>query len=111
MSGRAGAAGEAAEDRARSLQRARQQREWCDSVRRARSVACRKAPQRFSVRQDLSDLDSKIQEKAMKVDMDICRRIDITARLCDVAQQRNCEDPIQMFQVRPRWLASETPNE
>ncbi|KAJ3608911.1 hypothetical protein NHX12_023439 [Muraenolepis orangiensis] len=32
-----------------------------------------------------SELDSKIQEKAMKVDMDICRRIDITARLCDVA--------------------------
>lgn len=52
--------------------------------------------------QDLSDLDSKIQEKAMKVDMDICRRIDITARLCDVAQQRNCEDPIQMFQVPHR---------
>lgn len=50
--------------------------------------------------QDLSELDSKIQEKAMKVDMDICRRIDITARLCDVAQQRNCEDVIQIFQVR-----------
>ncbi|XP_023659526.1 non-homologous end joining factor IFFO1-like [Paramormyrops kingsleyae] len=48
---------------------------------------------------DLSELDSKIQEKAMKVDMDICRRIDITARLCDVAQQRNCEDVIQIFQV------------
>ncbi|XP_014189986.1 non-homologous end joining factor IFFO1 isoform X2 [Haplochromis burtoni] len=48
---------------------------------------------------NLSDLDSKIQEKAMKVDMDICRRIDITARLCDVAQQRNCEDVIQMYQV------------
>ncbi|XP_035649230.1 non-homologous end joining factor IFFO1-like isoform X1 [Oncorhynchus keta] len=47
---------------------------------------------------NLSDLDSKIQEKAMKVDMDICRRIDITARLCDVAQQRNCEDMIQIFQ-------------
>ncbi|XP_061573061.1 non-homologous end joining factor IFFO1 [Cololabis saira] len=47
---------------------------------------------------NLSDLDSKIQEKAMKVDMDICRRIDITARLCDVAQQRNCEDVIQMYQ-------------
>lgn len=31
--------------------------------------------------------------------MDICRRIDITARLCDVAQQRNCEDVIQMYQV------------
>ncbi|KTF77856.1 hypothetical protein cypCar_00037698 [Cyprinus carpio] len=46
-----------------------------------------------------SDLDSKIQEKAMKVDMDICRRIDITARLCDVAQQRNCEDMIQIFQI------------
>ncbi|XP_072226620.1 non-homologous end joining factor IFFO1 [Leuresthes tenuis] len=51
------------------------------------------------VSNDLSDLDSKIQEKAMKVDMDICRRIDITARLCDVAQQRNCEDVIHMFQV------------
>ncbi|XP_068567547.1 non-homologous end joining factor IFFO1 isoform X2 [Cebidichthys violaceus] len=50
------------------------------------------------VSSNLSDLDSKIQEKAMKVDMDICRRIDITARLCDVAQQRNCEDMIHMFQ-------------
>uniref|UniRef100_W5KQB1 Intermediate filament family orphan 1 n=1 Tax=Astyanax mexicanus TaxID=7994 RepID=W5KQB1_ASTMX len=50
---------------------------------------------------NLSELDSKIQEKAMKVDMDICRRIDITARLCDVAQQRNCEDMIQIFQVSP----------
>lgn len=49
--------------------------------------------------QNLSELDSKIQEKAMKVDMDICRRIDITARLCDLAQQRNCEDPIKSFQV------------
>ncbi|KPP64245.1 hypothetical protein Z043_117434 [Scleropages formosus] len=48
---------------------------------------------------NLSELDSKIQEKAMKVDMDICRRIDITARLCDVAQQRNCEDMIKIFQV------------
>uniref|UniRef100_A0A2K5RH49 Intermediate filament family orphan 1 n=1 Tax=Cebus imitator TaxID=2715852 RepID=A0A2K5RH49_CEBIM len=48
--------------------------------------------------QNLSELDTKIQEKAMKVDMDICRRIDITAKLCDVAQQRNCEDMIQMFQ-------------
>uniref|UniRef100_A0AAZ3QYF8 IF rod domain-containing protein n=1 Tax=Oncorhynchus tshawytscha TaxID=74940 RepID=A0AAZ3QYF8_ONCTS len=48
---------------------------------------------------NMSDLDSKIQEKAMKVDMDICRRIDITARLCDLAQQRNCEDVIQMYQV------------
>ncbi|KAM4630574.1 non-homologous end joining factor IFFO1 [Polymixia lowei] len=47
---------------------------------------------------NLSELDSKIQEKAMKVDMDICRRIDITARLCDVAQQRNCEDMIHIFQ-------------
>ncbi|XP_055962826.1 non-homologous end joining factor IFFO1 isoform X2 [Sorex fumeus] len=50
---------------------------------------------------NLSELDTKIQEKAMKVDMDICRRIDITARLCDVAQQRNCEDVIRMFQVPP----------
>ncbi|XP_012729404.2 intermediate filament family orphan 1 isoform X3 [Fundulus heteroclitus] len=51
------------------------------------------------VSNDLSDLECKIQEKAMKVDMDICRRIDITARLCDVAQQRNCEDVIPIFQV------------
>ncbi|CAB1454111.1 unnamed protein product [Pleuronectes platessa] len=51
------------------------------------------------VSNNLSDLDSRIQEKAMKVDMDICRRIDITARLCDVAQQRSCEDMIQIFQV------------
>lgn len=49
--------------------------------------------------QNLSDLDTKIQEKAMKVDMDICRRIDITARLCDVAQQRNCENVMQIYQV------------
>ncbi|KAK6477352.1 intermediate filament family orphan 1 isoform X2 [Huso huso] len=47
---------------------------------------------------NMSELDSKIQEKAMKVDMDICRRIDITAKLCDVAQQRNGEDMIKMFQ-------------
>eukprot|EP00066_Takifugu_rubripes_P003630 XP_003966351.2 PREDICTED: intermediate filament family orphan 1 [Takifugu rubripes] len=47
---------------------------------------------------NLSELDSKIQEKAMKVDMDICRRIDITARLCDVAQQRNCDGVIHMYQ-------------
>ena len=49
--------------------------------------------------QNLSELDSKIQEKAMKVDMDICRRIDITARLCDVAQQRSREDVSAVFQV------------
>nr|XP_044995582.1 non-homologous end joining factor IFFO1 isoform X2 [Jaculus jaculus] len=49
---------------------------------------------------NLSELDTKIQEKAMKVDMDICRRIDITAKLCDLAQQRNCEDMIQMFQKK-----------
>ncbi|XP_070227902.1 non-homologous end joining factor IFFO1 isoform X1 [Bos mutus] len=48
---------------------------------------------------NLTELDTKIQEKAMKVDMDICRRIDITAKLCDLAQQRNCEDMIKMFQV------------
>ncbi|EPY87885.1 putative ribosomal RNA methyltransferase NOP2 [Camelus ferus] len=51
---------------------------------------------------NLSELDTKIQEKAMKVDMDICRRIDITAKLCDVAQQRNCEDMIRMFQIWTR---------
>ncbi|XP_026862455.2 intermediate filament family orphan 1 [Electrophorus electricus] len=69
---------------------------------------------------NLSDLDSKIQEKAMKVDMDICRRIDITARLCDLAQQRNCEDSIKMFQVpspqssiscRPRKQAAQASSE
>ncbi|XP_059393867.1 intermediate filament family orphan 2-like isoform X5 [Carassius carassius] len=49
----------------------------------------------------MSDLDTKIQEKAMKVDMDICRRIDITAKLCDVAQQRNSEDVSKMFSVSP----------
>ncbi|XP_032973073.1 non-homologous end joining factor IFFO1 isoform X2 [Rhinolophus ferrumequinum] len=49
---------------------------------------------------NLTELDTKIQEKAMKVDMDICRRIDITAKLCDVAQQRNCEDMIHMFQKK-----------
>ncbi|XP_066527262.1 intermediate filament family orphan 2 [Hoplias malabaricus] len=49
----------------------------------------------------MSDLDSKIQEKAMKVDMDICRRIDITAKLCDVAQQRNSEDMSKIFHVSP----------
>ncbi|XP_076844572.1 non-homologous end joining factor IFFO1 [Brachyhypopomus gauderio] len=67
---------------------------------------------------NLSDLDSKIQEKAMKVDMDICRRIDITARLCDLAQQRNCEDSIKMFQspqsslgCRPRKQAAHPSSE
>ncbi|XP_061688299.1 intermediate filament family orphan 2 isoform X2 [Syngnathoides biaculeatus] len=45
----------------------------------------------------MSDLDAKIQEKARRVDMDICRRIDITAKLCDVAQQRNSEDMSKMF--------------
>ncbi|CAN0388075.1 unnamed protein product [Lampetra planeri] len=47
----------------------------------------------------MTDLDSRIQEKAMKVDMDICRRIDITARLCDIAQQRNSHDMSRMFTV------------
>lgn len=47
----------------------------------------------------MTDLDTKIQEKAMRVDMDICRRIDITAKLCDVAQQRNSEDVSKIFQV------------
>lgn len=55
----------------------------------------------FSFVQQMSDLDSKIQEKAMKVDMDICRRIDITAKLCDVAQQRNSEDMSKMFHISP----------
>lgn len=56
--------------------------------------------------QNITELDTKIQEKAMKVDMDICRRIDITAKLCDVAQQRNCEDMIKMFQVRSTHCCS-----
>ena len=60
----------------------------------------------LSLFQDLSDLDSKIQEKAMKVDMDICRRIDITARLCDVAHQRNCEDMIEIFQVHMSMISA-----
>ncbi|XP_064207326.1 intermediate filament family orphan 2 [Anguilla rostrata] len=51
--------------------------------------------------EQMSELDTKIQEKARKVDMDICRRIDITAKLCDVAQQRNSEDMSKMFQVSP----------
>ncbi|XP_039365406.1 intermediate filament family orphan 2 isoform X2 [Mauremys reevesii] len=59
----------------------------------------------------MTDLDTKIQEKAMKVDMDICRRIDITAKLCDVAQQRNSEDVSKIFQVaskkRERKLTSD----
>ncbi|KAI5612308.1 intermediate filament family orphan 2-like isoform X2, partial [Silurus asotus] len=54
----------------------------------------------------MSDLDSKIQEKAMKVDMDICRRIDITAKLCDVAQQRNSEDMSKMFHVSPSRVSA-----
>uniref|UniRef100_A0A3B4GU99 Intermediate filament family orphan 2 n=1 Tax=Pundamilia nyererei TaxID=303518 RepID=A0A3B4GU99_9CICH len=53
----------------------------------------------------MSDLDSKIQEKARRVDMDICRRIDITAKLCDVAQQRNSEDMSKMFNVSPGAMA------
>uniref|UniRef100_A0A3Q0RJL9 Intermediate filament family orphan 2b n=1 Tax=Amphilophus citrinellus TaxID=61819 RepID=A0A3Q0RJL9_AMPCI len=53
----------------------------------------------------MSDLDTKIQEKARRVDMDICRRIDITAKLCDVAQQRNSEDMSKMFNVSPGAMA------
>ncbi|KAM3621194.1 uncharacterized protein V6R79_007636 [Siganus canaliculatus] len=49
----------------------------------------------------MSDLDTKIQEKARRVDMDICRRIDITAKLCDVAQQRNSQDMSMMFNASP----------
>ncbi|XP_014852514.1 PREDICTED: intermediate filament family orphan 2-like isoform X1 [Poecilia mexicana] len=55
----------------------------------------------MSDRLEMTDLDSKIQEKARRVDMDICRRIDITAKLCDVAQQRNSEDMSKMFNVSP----------
>ncbi|XP_072308753.1 intermediate filament family orphan 2 isoform X2 [Eucyclogobius newberryi] len=53
---------------------------------------------------EMSDLDTKIQEKARHVDMDICRRIDITAKLCDVAQQRNSEDMSKMFVSPARSL-------
>uniref|UniRef100_A0AAZ3QA91 Delta-1-pyrroline-5-carboxylate dehydrogenase, mitochondrial n=1 Tax=Oncorhynchus tshawytscha TaxID=74940 RepID=A0AAZ3QA91_ONCTS len=49
----------------------------------------------------MSDMDTKIQEKATLVDMDICRRIDITTKLCDVAQQCNSEDMSKMFNVSP----------
>ena len=41
----------------------------------------------------------------MTVDMDICRRIDITAKMCDVAQQRNSEDMSQMFHASPSRAA------
>ncbi|KAL0158352.1 hypothetical protein M9458_046428, partial [Cirrhinus mrigala] len=50
---------------------------------------------------EVSDLDTRIQEKAMKVDMDICRRIDITAKLCDVAQQRTSEDMNKLLHGSP----------
>uniref|UniRef100_A0A3Q3SCT4 Intermediate filament family orphan 2b n=1 Tax=Mastacembelus armatus TaxID=205130 RepID=A0A3Q3SCT4_9TELE len=53
----------------------------------------------------MTDLDTKIQEKARRVDMDICRRIDITAKLCDVAQQRNSEDMSKMFNISPGAMA------
>jgi hypothetical protein len=54
----------------------------------------------------MSELDTAIQEKAMKVDMDICRRIDITAKLCDVAHQRNSEDMSKMFNMSPHMSPS-----
>lgn len=57
----------------------------------------------------MTDLDTKIQEKAMKVDMDICRRIDITAKLCDVAQQRNSEDVSKIFQVTRAGPSHQSP--
>ncbi|XP_041701923.1 intermediate filament family orphan 2-like isoform X3 [Coregonus clupeaformis] len=60
---------------------------------------------------EMSDLDTAIQEKAMKVDMDICRRIDITAKLCDVAQQRNSEDMSKMFNMSPHMSPSRAPPE
>ncbi|XP_029801752.1 intermediate filament family orphan 2, partial [Suricata suricatta] len=59
----------------------------------------------------MTDLDTKIQEKAMKVDMDICRRIDITAKLCDVAQQRNSEDVSKIFQVVPKKKERKVPSD
>ncbi|KAJ7306601.1 hypothetical protein JRQ81_009990 [Phrynocephalus forsythii] len=58
----------------------------------------------------MTDLDTKIQEKAMKVDMDICRRIDITAKLCDVAQQRNSEDVSKIFQVASKKKERKLPS-
>ncbi|XP_067287189.1 intermediate filament family orphan 2 isoform X2 [Pseudorasbora parva] len=71
-----------------------------DAGRRCRSRAVESRKKILDLKQ-MSDLDCKIQEKAMKVDMDICRRIDITAKLCDVAQQRNSEDMSKMFNVSP----------
>ncbi|XP_013916765.1 PREDICTED: intermediate filament family orphan 2-like [Thamnophis sirtalis] len=68
-------------------------------VKRERDDYKGSPPPLLSFPQPMTDLDSKIQEKAMKVDMDICRRIDITAKLCDVAQQRNSEDVSKIFQV------------
>ncbi|RLV93181.1 hypothetical protein DV515_00013509 [Chloebia gouldiae] len=59
----------------------------------------------------MTDLDTKIQEKAMKVDMDICRRIDITAKLCDVAQQRNSEDVSKIFQVASKKKERKLPSD
>ncbi|XP_051516842.1 intermediate filament family orphan 2 [Myxocyprinus asiaticus] len=56
---------------------------------------------------EVSDLDTRIQEKAMKVDMDICRRIDITAKLCDVAQQRNSEDMTKILHGSPSRVPPE----
>uniref|UniRef100_A0A674H9U1 IF rod domain-containing protein n=1 Tax=Taeniopygia guttata TaxID=59729 RepID=A0A674H9U1_TAEGU len=52
------------------------------------------------------DLDTKIQEKAMKVDMDICRRIDITAKLCDVAQASATRKTFQDFPALRSLLLS-----
>lgn len=49
--------------------------------------------------QPMTDLDTKIQEKAMRSRHGYLPRIDITAKLCDVAQQRNSEDVSKIFQV------------
>lgn len=81
-------------------------RHWCKSSSHTcmycKCLACTcHLKQLPSPLQQMSDLDTKIQEKARRVDMDICRRIDITAKLCDVAQQRNSEDMSKMFSVSP----------
>ncbi|XP_035289614.1 intermediate filament family orphan 2-like isoform X3 [Anguilla anguilla] len=72
-------------------------REWEEELSRRQQMEAMVE----ALQEQMSDLDTQIQEKAMKVDMDICRRIDITAKLCDVAQQRNSEDMSKMFQVSP----------
>ncbi|XP_064415463.1 non-homologous end joining factor IFFO1 isoform X2 [Latimeria chalumnae] len=91
------------QDRVNELQEEAQEAEACQEelAMKVKTLKAELVVFKGLMSNNLSDLDTKIQEKAMKVDMDICRRIDITAKLCDVAQQRNCEDMIKIFQVPP----------